>query len=121
MTAGARIVDIDGENDLIPALSAIVGAEALSTELAERTFFSTDIASRGDTAEAIVRVNSTEQLSAVVKTCTAPSRMVLMKGAWPSSTPNSPSVPGTTTMWTSSDRTSLAGVTSSMWRGIVSS
>src|SRR5690606_1604129 len=46
--------------------------------------------------------------------------MVDMKGAWPSSTPNSPSVPGTTTMWTSSERTRRAGVTSSKWRAMAS-
>src|SRR5690606_33749287 len=39
--------------------------------------------------------------------------MVDITGAWPSSTPKSPSVPGTTTMWTSSERTSFSGVTSS--------
>src|SRR6187431_2866323 len=44
--------------------------------------------------------------------------MVDMTGAWCSSTPKSPSVPGTTTMWTSSERTSLVGVTSSKWSGI---
>src|SRR5690554_4012258 len=46
--------------------------------------------------------------------------MVDMKGAWPSSTPNSPSAPGTTTMWTSSARTRRAGVTSSKWRAMAS-
>src|SRR5690606_34381039 len=45
-------------------------------------------------------------------------RIVDITGAWPSSTPNSPSVPGTTTMWTSSERTRRAGVTSSKWRAI---
>src|SRR5690606_36530315 len=49
---------------------------------------------------------------------TAPSRIVDITGAWPSSTPNSPSAPGTTTMWTSSERTRRAGVTSSKWRAI---
>src|SRR6478735_4869478 len=44
--------------------------------------------------------------------------MVDITGACPSSTPKSPSVPGTTTMYTSSERTSFAGVTSSKWTGI---
>src|SRR5690606_26531039 len=44
--------------------------------------------------------------------------MVDMKGAWPSSTPNSPSAPAPTTMCTSSERTRQAGVTSSKWRAI---
>src|SRR6478609_9016869 len=54
----------------------------------------------------------------VLNTSIGPSRIVDMTGAWRSSTPKSPSVPGTTTMWTSSERTSLVGVTSSKWIGI---
>src|SRR4051794_34989976 len=42
--------------------------------------------------------------------------MVVITGAWPAMMPISPSLPGTTTMWTSSLRTSFAGVTSSKCR-----
>src|SRR5688572_32158956 len=54
----------------------------------------------------------------VLNTSTTPSRTVDITGAWPSRTPKSPSVPGTTTMWTFSERTSFVGVTSSKCRGI---
>src|SRR5688500_16879824 len=50
----------------------------------------------------------------------SPSRIVDMTGAWPSRTPKSPSLPGTTTICTCSERSSFPGVTSSKLRAIVS-
>src|SRR5688500_18627949 len=50
----------------------------------------------------------------------SPFRSIDMKGAWPARTPKSPSLPGTTTMKTSSERTSRSGVTSSKWRSATS-
>src|SRR5438045_1903252 len=44
---------------------------------------------------------------------------VVITGAWPAMTPKSPSVPGTTTMWTSSLRASFSGVTSSKCRSAI--
>lgn len=50
-------------------LAAIVGADQVLDEAAERTFFSTDLATSGKTTQAVVRVASTEQLSKVVALC----------------------------------------------------
>src|SRR4051794_2522981 len=49
----------------------------------------------------------------------SPFRRVDMMGAWPARTPKSPSVPGTTTMNTASERTSRSGVTSSNWSSAI--
>lgn len=61
-------------------LAAIVGAERVLDGLAERTFFSTDIASRGATARAVVRVTSTDELSRVVALCTGRGLAVIPRG-----------------------------------------
>jgi FAD/FMN-containing dehydrogenase len=67
-------------DDIIPLLQVIVGADAVLTSLEQRTFFSTDIALRGVTAEAVVQVNSTEALSQVVRACTERGRIVIPRG-----------------------------------------
>src|SRR5262245_23684303 len=46
---------------------------------------------------------------------TMPGRSIAIIGAWPASTPNSPSVPGNTTCSTSPENTSCSGETRSKW------
>src|ERR1700746_469329 len=45
-----------------------------------------------------------------------PGRSVVTSGAWPASTPKSPSEPGTSTWPTSPENTSRAGDTRSKWK-----
>jgi FAD/FMN-containing dehydrogenase len=68
------------EPGIVRALEAIVGAEAVLTSLEQRTFFSTDIASRGVTAEAIVQVDDVRALSKVVRACTERGYIVIPRG-----------------------------------------
>lgn len=68
------------ENDLSAELGGIVGSENVSDDLADRTFFSTDLAKRGETSRAVVRVNSTEQLAKVVAHCTGNGLAVIPRG-----------------------------------------
>ena len=61
-------------------LAAIVGDDKVRDSLAERTFFSTDIASRGETTLAVVRPSSTEELSRIVALCAAQGLAVIPRG-----------------------------------------
>ncbi|WP_404479985.1 FAD-binding oxidoreductase [Novosphingobium sp. BL-52-GroH] len=61
-------------------LASIVGPENVVEDLAERTFYSTDIASRGATALAVVRPGSTDQLSQVLRLCAAENLAVVPRG-----------------------------------------
>ena len=45
-----------------------------------------------------------------------PGRSVATIGAWPASTPKSPSAPGTSTWSTSPENSSFSGETSSKWQ-----
>lgn len=65
---------------LLARLAAIVGPANVLDGLPERTFFSTDIASRGQTAEAVVKVLDSAQLSAVVALCTSMGLAVIPRG-----------------------------------------
>jgi FAD/FMN-containing dehydrogenase len=69
------------ENDrLLSQLEALVGTDALITDLAQRTFYSTDIAETGRIAAAVVRVRETELLSRVVAACTGAGFTVIPRG-----------------------------------------
>lgn len=68
------------DNDLTADLGRIVGPDNVSDDLADRTFFSTDLAKRGETARAVVRVSSTEQLSKIVAHCTGNGLTVIPRG-----------------------------------------
>ena len=61
-------------------LAAIVGAEAVLDDAESRAFFSTDIASRGATTRAIVRVASTDELSRVLSLCAALDYVAIPRG-----------------------------------------
>lgn len=65
---------------ILDRLEQLVGAGALITDEAARTFFSTDIARRGETALAVVQVASTEQLSAVLKACAEEGIVTIPRG-----------------------------------------
>jgi FAD/FMN-containing dehydrogenase len=66
--------------DIAPILAAIVGSDGVLTSIEQRTFFSTDIASRGVTADAVVRVGDTQTLSKVVRACTERGFIVIPRG-----------------------------------------
>lgn len=70
-TSRPRIVDV---------LVSLVGADAVVTDEASRTFYSTDISRRGETALAVVKVVSTEQLSAVLKACSQDGVVTIPRG-----------------------------------------
>ncbi|WP_336952828.1 FAD-binding oxidoreductase [Sphingobium aromaticivastans] len=61
-------------------LAAIVGADNLIDGLDQRTFFSTDIAKRGETVLAVARPGTTEQVSQIVAACTAQGIAVVPRG-----------------------------------------
>jgi FAD/FMN-containing dehydrogenase len=72
---------LTGNNDtLLARLAEITGADALITNLAARTFYSTDIARRGVTAEAVVRVADPAILQRVLEACTSLGRVVIPRG-----------------------------------------
>lgn len=68
------------ETDLVSALVAAAGRDAVLTDLAERAFYSTDIASRGEVADAVVRVSDTATLSRVVAAATGLGWTVVPRG-----------------------------------------
>ncbi len=68
------------ETDFIAVLGAIAGESSVVTDLSARVFFSTDIASRGATAEAVVRVADTAILSKVIAAATSRGRIVIPRG-----------------------------------------
>lgn len=61
-------------------LADIVGADAVFDDPATRTFFSTDLATRGATTRAIVRVASTDELSRVLALCSALGYVAIPRG-----------------------------------------
>ncbi len=61
-------------------LQAIVGAERVVSSKAELEFFSTDVYSRGTTAELVVRPLTVEQLAGAVKLCVELGRAVIPRG-----------------------------------------
>jgi FAD/FMN-containing dehydrogenase len=72
--------DADSEQELIGLLAAIAGKDAVLTDEAARVFFSTDIASRGATAEAVVKVAELPILRQVVAAATSHGRIVIPRG-----------------------------------------
>ena len=73
---GSMMPDID----MIGVLGDIAGADAVLTSVGQRTFFATDVASRGIAAEAVVRVRDSATLARVVRACTAARRIVIPRG-----------------------------------------
>jgi len=69
-----------GDENFIRVLAAIAGKDSVLTDAASRVFFSTDIASRGATAEAVVQVADVAVLSKVVATATSHGRVVIPRG-----------------------------------------
>lgn len=69
-----------GQKDIVAALEAIVGADAVITSPEGRTFFSTDIAGPGELADAVVKATSTETLSRIVAACTSRGWQVVPRG-----------------------------------------
>jgi FAD/FMN-containing dehydrogenase len=66
--------------DIASVLRGIVGHDAVLTDLAERTFFSTDIAGRGAVAAAVVRIDDAATLQSVVRACTERNTIVVPRG-----------------------------------------
>ena len=66
--------------EFIINIQAIAGAENVLTELPKRTFYSTDMSAKGEVAEAVVRVDSTDLLSRVVRACANGGRIVIPRG-----------------------------------------
>jgi FAD/FMN-containing dehydrogenase len=71
---------VNDTDTLAADLGALVGPERVRTGEAVRTFFSTDLATRGATARAVVRVASVKELSRVVAHCTAKGLAVVPRG-----------------------------------------
>jgi FAD/FMN-containing dehydrogenase len=71
---------ITPETDIADLLARIAGPDAVLTEDSQRIFFATDVASRGVAAEAVVRVDSSQTLAAVVRVCTEAGRIVIPRG-----------------------------------------
>ena len=67
-------------DDIASALKGIVGGDAVLTSMEQRTFFSTDIAKRGVTADAVVQVDDVQALSKVVRACTERGYIVIPRG-----------------------------------------
>ncbi len=61
-------------------LRAIAGADHVITGDDKRAFYSTDVNESGVTVEALVRVDCTEKVAAVVKASTAQGRVVIPRG-----------------------------------------
>ena len=70
----------EGDTDFTGLLAAIAGKDAVLTDAAARVFFSTDIASRGLTAEAVVKVAELPILRRVVAAATSRGRIVIPRG-----------------------------------------
>jgi FAD/FMN-containing dehydrogenase len=69
--AGTRLMEI---------LAGIAGSDAVLTDIGQRIFFATDIASQGIAAEAVVRVADAKTLAGVVRACTEAGRIVIPRG-----------------------------------------
>jgi len=70
----------DIRNSLSDRFAAIVGRDHVRDGEAERVFFSTDIAKRGATARAVLRVSSTEELSQLMRVCAEEKLVVIPRG-----------------------------------------
>jgi FAD/FMN-containing dehydrogenase len=71
---------MSSSDNLIALLSKIISADRIVSSLEERTFYSTDISARGETAELVVRVLSVEELSQTIRICTSNGRIVIPRG-----------------------------------------
>jgi FAD/FMN-containing dehydrogenase len=67
-------------SDFLAGLTDILGGPNVVTEHEQRVFFSTDIAKRGVTAEAVIRPTSIEALAEAVGYCTRNGRYVIPRG-----------------------------------------
>jgi FAD/FMN-containing dehydrogenase len=67
-------------DDLAARLQALMGSDRVEVDAAQRVFFSTDLAKRGETADAVVRVASTEELSRLLAFCSAEKLTVIPRG-----------------------------------------
>ena len=86
---------IAAPTDLVSVLTAIAGKSAVYTKPEALTFFSTDIAGAGVTAEAVVRIDDVPTLSKVVAACAELGRGVIPRGGGFSYTGGyTPSEPG---------------------------
>jgi len=77
MTVQERVAP---KEDIAEVLAQIVGTSEVLISLSDRTFFATDIAKRGETAAAVVRVRDAQQLSQVVRACTDRGHIVIPRG-----------------------------------------
>lgn len=73
-------MDLIQPQTLLHDLEAILGKGGVKTAPEERTFFSTDISRRGETALAVARVTSTQETARVVKACTDAGVAVIARG-----------------------------------------
>ena len=64
----------------VDALAAIVGADNVTSDVAELTFFSSDMAERGVTAAAVIRPRTTLEVAAAVKLCVARKFPMIPRG-----------------------------------------
>ncbi|WP_394762681.1 FAD-binding oxidoreductase [Phenylobacterium sp.] len=80
MDLNLNIATASAQIDIVEALVAVAGRDAVLTTLAERTFFSTDIAASGEVADAVVQVSDPQILSAVVATATGLGWIVVPRG-----------------------------------------
>jgi D-lactate dehydrogenase (cytochrome) len=64
----------------IARLQQIAGSENVETSPEALTFYSTDIAGRAETAEAVVRIGDVQTLQAVVRACAEAGRGVVPRG-----------------------------------------
>ncbi len=67
-------------NDITGLMADIVGDDHVITDLAQRTFFSTDIAGTGGVAAAVVRIDDTAKLRSVVHACTERGLIIVPRG-----------------------------------------
>jgi FAD/FMN-containing dehydrogenase len=70
----------DSESGIGTRIAELVGADRVKDGLAERTFFSTDLAKRGETADAVVRIASTEDLSRLLAWCSREGLVAIPRG-----------------------------------------
>jgi FAD/FMN-containing dehydrogenase len=66
--------------DLAARITGLIGPDRVQDDPAQRVFFSTDLAKQGETAEAVVRVRSTEELSRLLVFCTDEKVIAVPRG-----------------------------------------
>ncbi len=79
MSTSATAV-LPATGDVATDLIALLGASAVETDLAKRTFFATDMSKRGPAAAAVIRPVEADQVAAAVKLCTARGVAVIPRG-----------------------------------------